>query len=343
MSFRRIASALMLSAILPAQGAVAQDQPAGGGHHAHHAAGPQCLGLPQEKVAAQTFTFAGALAGVPVPAEWDDLPIQAKFAKAMPLFAKMFGGAPVQPTRDQISAVLKNIRDAGFRNVEGFDMISAGSPETYAALLKEHGLQAVASHTELGKGDWPARLAEAKARGQTFIGSGGFGKPGLDTLEQVLETARNLDELGKVADAEGLKFYVHNHMDEFTKQFPYDKGDGKPVMTSAWEIVAANTNPAYVHFEVDIFWAQLGFKPENFDAMLGFLEKYRSRIGLLHIKDLSPTGTMTVAGKGIIDWRRVVTAAGPQIAYYIVEYDLPSDPVKIATAGFQYLTCGAGK
>jgi sugar phosphate isomerase/epimerase len=336
MGFRRNIALLASAAILSGQGVAAQGPAA---DHAHHAAKPQCLGLPEQKVAVQTYNFAAGLAGVTFPAEWDGLPVTAKFQQAMPMFAKMFGGQQPKPTREQIGSVLKAIHDIGFRNVEGFDLISQGSPELYAALLKENGLQAVANHTELNPAQWPERLAEAKARGQTFVGSSGFGKPGFDTLEHTLETARNLNALGKAAEAQGLKFYVHNHDKELTTQFLYDKGDGKPVMTSAWEIVAANTDPKLVHFEVDVFWALAAYKPDHFKDLTAFLEKYRSRIVMLHIKDLAANGAMAAPGKGVIDWRQVVAAAGPQIAYYIVEYDLPSDAAKVSKDGFTYLTC----
>ncbi len=36
-------------------------------------------------------------------------------------------------------------------------------------------------------------------------------------------------------------------------------------MASAWEIVAANTDPRYVHFEVDIHWARVGIGLDKFD------------------------------------------------------------------------------
>lgn len=336
MNVRRGMAALLPVALLSSHAAPAQEHPAG---HAHHAPQPRCLGLPEQKVAVQAYTFVADLVGADIPKEWDSLPVAAKFEQAMPLFGKIFGGQQPKPTRQQIDAVLKQIHAIGFRNVEGFDLISQEAPALYAKLLKKNGLRAVANHTELTPAQWPARIAEAKARGQTFIGSSGFGQPGFDTLEHVLETARNLDALGRTAKAQGLKLYVHNHDKELTTKFLYDKGDGKPVMTSAWEIVAANTNPDLVHFQVDVFWALTAFGPDHFDDLLAFLEKHRSRIVMLHIKDLAADGAMTAPGKGAIDWRRVVTAAGPQIAYYIVEYDLPSDASSVSKDGLAYLTC----
>lgn len=333
-SKHRIAALLMLSSALPIAANAQNAMPTTPAPSA-----TQCLALPIGKVAIQAYVFASQLAGVTIPPEWDSLPIDQKFSNIKPLGAKLMS---VRPTDEQIAAVLKAIAAIGYRNIEGMDLISDGNPAAYDRLLKENGLHAVASHTSLDKEKWPAELAAAKARGQKFIGSGGFGKPGFATLDDVRATAANLNELGKAAAAEGLTLYVHNHTGEFDARFPYDRGDGKPVMTSAWEIVAAETDPRYVQFEVDVFWARLGLGPDKVAELDAFLRKYRDRIPLLHMKDLAANGAVTDMGHGTTDWRRIVEAAGPQIAYYIFEYDFPSDPLKAARTGFDYLTCGPG-
>lgn len=332
MKGRQFASMLLASALTTGS-AAAHDH----GQHKPAPAAPTCLGLPVEKIAIQTYSFAPTLMGIDIPPEWDALPVAEKFERLKPHFAKLAGGG--QPDPAKLAEVFAQIAAIGYRNVEGMGLISAGDPDGYARLLKDHGLQSVAGHVNLDKATWPATLAAAKARGQRYIGSGGFGAPGLDTLDHVLATAANLNELGKAAAAEGLTLYVHNHTGEFDSRFPYDRGDGKLAMTNAWEIVAANTDPRLVQFEVDIFWARLGLRPDRFDDLLAFLEKYRSRIALLHMKDLAPNGAVADMGAGTTDWQRVIDAAGPQIAYYVYEYDFPSDPAKSARIGFDYLSC----
>lgn len=332
MRLRHALLPILLSAALPAGAAMAHDQ-----QGAKFPQDKMCLGLPAAKVAIQSYTFMGELLGITLPPELYDKP---PFAKFVALQSKFGNQKPSPPAPEKIAAMLKTLRDIGYRNVEGFGLIEGPAPDVYAKLLKEAGLSPVASHYDLDPAVWSAILARAKANGQRFVGSGGFGKPGLDTLEHVLETARNLDALGKAATDQGLTFYVHNHTEEFTRSFPFDRGDGKPVMTSAWEIVAAKTDPRYVHFEVDVFWAQTAFKPEKFDELLAFMTKYRDRIVLLHMKDYAANGAVADLGRGTIDWRRVVKAAGPQIGYYIYEYDLPPNPAESARIGFDYLTCG---
>ena len=110
--------------------------------------------------------------------------------------------------------------------------------------------------------DLAAIASALKSRGKTIVLAHGV----FDLVH--MGHVRHLE----AAAAEGLTLYVHNHTGEFDNRFLYDHGDGKPVMTSAWEIVAANTDPRFVQFEIDVFWARLAFKPDRFDDLLAFLE-----------------------------------------------------------------------
>lgn len=318
--------------------AVAAALVATGASAAHAASGPQsrkCLGLPEAKVAIQTYVFMGELMQIKLPPGSDSLPPMKKFEK----LGWLFSGAARQPTPADVDAVFATIRQIGYRNIEESSFTGQFTSDDYAALLKRSGLRAVASHESLEAARWEQTLAKAKTAGQKLVGSGSWGSPGPDTLEHVLATARMLNERGKAAADQGLVFYIHNHAGEFTSRFPYDHGDGKPVMTSAWEIVAANTDPRYVSFELDVYWAREAFGLGNTEELLDFLKKYRSRIVLLHMKDTAPSGVVADLGAGTTDWRAVVHAAGPGIRYYVYEFDLPENPMRAAQVGFEYLTC----
>lgn len=243
------------------------------------------------------------------------------------------------PTPAEVESVFGRIRAIGYRNLEESSFTGSFTPTNYSALLKRTRLRTVASHESLDETGWAQSLAKAKAAGQEFVGSGSWGAPGPDTLEHLLNTASMLNARGKAAADQGLKFYIHNHAGEFTSRFPYDHGDGKPVMTSAWEIVAANTDPRYVNFELDIYWAREAFGLGNSQDLFDFLKKYRSRIVLLHMKDTADSGVVADMGAGTTDWREVVQAAGPGIRYYVYEFDLPENPLRSAEIGFEYLTC----
>jgi sugar phosphate isomerase/epimerase len=277
-----------------------------------------CAPIPEAKIAAQTYNFVHDL-----------------------LDSRPGSGVGNGTTPERLDAAFAAIERAGFRNVEGFGETLGLSQDEYSALAKKHHLRIVAVHGDLDEGSWPAMLARAKARGQELIGSAGFGAPGFGSLEDTLATAAALNRLGEAASAQGLLFYVHNHAGEFETKFTYDlDGDGVVEPTSVWEIVAANTDPRYVHFEIDIHWARRGRGLDAFAGLLAFLKKYRDRIVLLHVKGTAADGSFADLEKGTTDWPAIFAAAGPGIRYYIWEHESGGDVAVAAKAAHRYLRCG---
>ena len=228
----------------------------------------------------------------------------------------------------------------GFRNMEGLGDRLPAPVAAYKTALQNAGILQMSSHRPLDRARWNAILDEAVALGQSHVGAPGFGEPGIGSLKDTLATAANLNAFGKAAAAKGLRLYVHNHDEEIKTKYSYDLDKtGHPRMVSAWEIVAANTDPRYVHFEVDIHWTRIGFGLDKFDDMLAFLRQYRSRIEMLHVKDTAANGAITDLGKGTTNWPAVFEAAGPRIAYYVWEYDDDPAPFQSAEIAYRYLSC----
>jgi sugar phosphate isomerase/epimerase len=286
------------------------------------AADRACLGLPKDKVGMQLFSVLTELRDPPPPG------------------APRTPPAPVEPAR--LDRTLAALHAVGWRNIENFGGDWGLGPAGYKAALDRHGLHAIGAHESLDDAGWSAVLDRAKTLGQAYVGSGGYGQPGLDSLEHVLATADHLNRLGRAAAARGLKFYVHSHQDEFKRTYPYDlDGDGRPEAHTAWEIIAARTDPRYVSFEVDVHWARVAMGLDRFEALLTFLQAHRDRIILLHVKDTAPDGKIADLGRGTTDWRRLIAAAGPQVAYYIWEFDRPPQPLASARIAYAYMTCAA--
>jgi sugar phosphate isomerase/epimerase len=289
---------------------------------AAQAADRTCLALPESRVGLQLFSVRTEMAEPQAP--------PAPGAPRAPLV-----GDPAKLER-----AFAALQAMGWRNVENFGGNWGLGDAGYRQLVDRHDLHAMAAHESLSADQWPAALERAKALGQTYVGSGGYGQPGLDTLEHVLETAANLDRMGAEARVQGLKLYVHSHQAEFKNRFPYDlNGDGRPEQATAWEIVAAKTDPRNVTFEVDIHWARVALGLDRLDDLLAFLRAHRDRISLLHVKDTGTDGAYTDLGAGTTDWKRVLDAAGPQIAYYFWELDQTPAPMASARTAHRYLTC----
>lgn len=251
---------------------------------------------------------------------------------------------PSTPEADRTEVVFAELGAIGFAGVERFAGTSGLTAEAYRAAADRRGLRIVSSHESLDPATWPERLVEAKALGQTHIGSGGFGAPGFETLEDTLATARNLNRLGEQAAVEGLVLVAHNHDGELTRFHPYDlDGDGKAEPTRAWEIIAAETDPRWVSFELDVHWTRVGLGVDRFEETLDFVRRHRDRIALLHVKDTAADGSIADLGRGTTDWARLFEAAGPGVAAYIWEHDNPADPLASARIAYDFLSCGAAK
>lgn len=304
----RLSVTLLPLAVLASSCSVPRPQLASPAHPA------ACAPIPEAKIAAQTYNFVHDLLGSP---------------------------ADNGTTPERLDAAFAALERAGFTNVEGFGETLGLSPNEYSAFAKKHHLRIVAGHGGLDEGSWSTALARARARGQELIGSAGFGPRGFNSLEDTLATAAALNRLGEAASAQGLLFYVHNHAGEFETKFPYDlDGDGIAAPTSVWEIVAANTDPRFVHFEIDVHWARRGRGLDAFADLLAFLKRYRDRIVLLHVKGTAADGSFADLEKGTTDWRAIFAAAGRGIRYYVWEHESGGDVAVAAKAAHRYLRCG---
>lgn len=133
----------------------------------------------------------------------------------------------------------------------------------------------------------------------------------------IKKAADDFNAAGKILKDEfNLSFCYHNHGYEFVS---YEKG-------TLFDYLVANTNPAYVNFELDILWA---FHPGQDPAQL--LKKYGKRFKLMHVKDLrkgvkgdfsgstSPENDVAL-GTGQINVAEVIKAAQQSaIEHYYIE------------------------
>jgi sugar phosphate isomerase/epimerase len=123
------------------------------------------------------------------------------------------------------------------------------------------------------------------------------------------DTAEKLNKAGETLATYGCKIGYHNHDFEFT-----EKHEGK----SGIEILIENTDPALVTFELDTYWALFA----NVDPV-EFINKYATRLSLLHIKDMDPVDrSFAPVGTGLLPLDAIHSAAvDAKISYLIVEQD----------------------
>jgi len=142
------------------------------------------------------------------------------------------------------------------------------------------------------------------------------------TLELARQTAAEFNRIGRqLRERHGLTFCYHNHGYEFVSH-----GDG-----TLFDVLVAETDPAYVSFELDILWAQFpGADPAK------LLEKYGSRFQLLHLKDLrrgvkgdlsgkTPVENDVALGTGQLALPAIIRAAKRAgVRHYYIEDESPS-------------------
>lgn len=143
-------------------------------------------------------------------------------------------------------------------------------------------------------------------------------------------TAAMLNEKGAALKPLGVALGYHNHNMEFA-----------PVNgTTGWDILVKETDPAAVHFEVDVGWvATAGRDPA------AFLRRHRGRVAQLHVKDVAAGNTTNFAlsmkpaevGSGTLDWAKILPAAyDAGVRHFYVEQEPPFAIPRIEAARKSY-------
>ncbi len=193
--------------------------------------------------------------------------------------------------------VLGRLAQMGYTGAEAASysdgLFSGMEPEDFKAALNKAGLELVSSHTtrvlssdELSSGNYEAAMkwwdqcikAHKKAGIPRLVMSY---SPKLDTEAELKVMAEYLNAIGSRCNAAGIRFGYHNHAHEFAKV-----GN-----TTMMDYFIANTDPAKVFIEMDVYWAVVGGA-----APVEYMRKYPGRFELLHIKDKKEIGQSGMVG-----------------------------------------------
>jgi sugar phosphate isomerase/epimerase len=146
--------------------------------------------------------------------------------------------------------------------------------------------------------------------------------------------AAELTEIGRKLKADGVNFGYHNHNYEFVKV-----GD-----STGFDILVAESDPAFVSFELDVGWAAAaGYDPT------ALFQKYSGRYTAMHMKDIKASTAPNTAlkmdptevGSGRLDWKTVLPAAykaGVRGFYLEQEPPFEKGRMEAAEIGYKYLS-----
>ncbi|HCA84983.1 MAG TPA: xylose isomerase, partial [Streptomyces sp.] len=286
------------------------------------------------------------------------------------------GGAPLLPPgrlgmqlyslRDQVSTigfarVFEELRSYGYDEVEfaGYTQGSAGAitlPEL-RALVRDNGLKPVGSHVGYHSSDPNAYtfatkldqvLDDAETLGLKHVGTASGPFRYGDTVDAWKRAAEDFNTYGAAARARGMKFYQHNHAEEFS--FASDQPDVR-----LYDVLLAETDPDLVHLEMDIYWAfcaqfRFSVRPDGVAAPfdpIDYVLKQPHRYPLFHVKDgdRDPSTRdgyrMTDVGDGDIDYQSFIGGVERMQRRYkhhwIAEHDNPGDSLRFAERSAEHL------
>lgn len=245
--------------------------------------------------------------------------------------------------RDQLAVdlpgTLAALRRIGYRRVEHAGFVGRSAAE-FRAALDDAGLRATSGHAAIPQpfdpDTWRRALADAVTVGCRYLAHPWFGLDADGRLirdpQRYRELARDLNRAGELAARAGIRFGYHNHQLEFV---PLAEG------RNGFAILAEETDPDLVHFELDLFWTWRGAHDP-----VDVIRSHRGRIRQVHVKDLDVDGTFADLGDGLVDFGRVFAHAREAgIEEYVVERDdagtpprAPADALRTAEVGFAYLS-----
>ncbi|MEU5271294.1 sugar phosphate isomerase/epimerase family protein [Streptomyces hygroscopicus] len=308
-----------------------------------------------------TATAAAAQTGTASPTA-----TEARAGRGGPLVPRGHLGIQLYTLRDQVQSlgfarVFQELARYGYDQVE-FAGYTQGTGDItlkrLRRLMRDNGLRGIGSHVGYYSDDPKAYtfatnltqvLDDAEELGLPHVGTASGPWRYGTTVDGWKRCAEEFNTYGAAARARGLKFYQHNHAEEFS--FATDRPDVR-----LYDVLLAETDPELVHLEMDIYWAyvaqyRFGRKADGSPAPfepLDYVLRAPHRYPLFHVKDgehdeTVPDGYQMVdVGDGDIDYRGFLTAVGRTHGgrrdhHWLVEHDQPADSLTTARRSARYL------
>jgi sugar phosphate isomerase/epimerase len=249
----------------------------------------------------------------------------------------------------EFAGYTQNVNAPGGRNlnnVEGATLLRSWLDANGLEAEGNHGsIPSTITDTTLGAFDTACEIANILGLGHIGTGSDPTGS---GYVADWALAAERWNILGQRAASHGLKLYTHNH--DIAYSFLLDSGPlddlGRPTRSSGvrrLEYFLANTDPAYVYLEMDIYWAHVAqYKHHTYIAPDGtavqdifdpaaVVAAQTTRFPLFHAKDGRRDDTvangyvMTPFGEGDIDYATFFTEVGAK-GYHNPMYEQDTAP-----------------
>jgi sugar phosphate isomerase/epimerase len=205
---------------------------------------------------------------------------------------------------------VKRVAEIGYQGIESPDGLLKGDIKENMRRFRDFGLEVIAvpALREPLRDELDRVIADAHALGARNVAC--YWGP-CESREQILRDAELYNRAGARLASEGLRLCYHNHEHEFKTHYGG---------VYALDLLAANTDPKAVFFEIDVAWVTFG--GEN---PVNVLRRYAGRIPAVHVKDLwglEERGLFTTVGTGLVDIPGSIRAARETgVEWAVVEQD----------------------
>lgn len=234
-------------------------------------------------------------------------------------------------TQEDLKSTFEKLSSIGYSTVQvsGFGPINPQVVKDYA---DEFGLSICATHVPWVRlvEDLDALAKEHQLWNCKYIGLGGLPEVYRSSQGGYRRFAEEITEIAKqLKDQYGLQFIYHNHDFEFERL-----EDGRTGM----DVLLAETDPAYVGFELDLYWLQAaGADP------IAWIYKVKGRMQVVHLKDMAMVERKPVfaeLGEGNMNYPGIIQACRDTgVEWYVVEQDIcRRDPFESVTISLKYLS-----
>lgn len=230
--------------------------------------------------------------------------------------------------QEDFVGTLKKVTELGYHGVEFAGNWGGLEANKLKAILDDLGLQASGSHVPLHmlENELESVIQYQKAINSEHIICPILPEDRRGGVEEYSNFAKKLNELGQKCAENGIQFSYHNHAFELE-----DLNGKKPL-----NILLDESDPELVKAELDIYW--LTKAGEN---SVEWLNKYRGRTPLLHLKDMTTDGRQFFAelGTGGVDVQSAIKA-GKEVGvdWFVIEQDRTErDPFESAQISMDYL------
>lgn len=241
-----------------------------------------------------------------------------------------------QATAD-LTGTLQQLATIGFREIEFWGSHSL-TPAQIRGVLDANGLTSPSVHVGLPSSAeaWPKIFADAKTMGHKWITVPSLPSGPKATVADWKALATRFNEAGRRCADMGYRFAFHNHNTEFrrigsTTAVPVTD----PSVSTGFDVLLSDTDPALVSFELDLHWAIAG----GVDPVT-YLQRHPKRFTMVHVKDSAgaPDFRQTDVGAGSYPWKTLIAECDRQgVQHYFIEHDSPADPMAFARQSHDFL------